>query len=186
MVKSKESQPPDTIKGLLKSKINATDIKVINPLQILRDGRVQIETGSSEEIETLTKDINDKCGDKLEVNIHKLRNPRLVIYNIPEDISIWNVEDTLLAQNPELNLKTGDIAAKFSYETKRRTRNLVIEVSAQTRKFLIKRKVKLGWLICSIEDYLVANRCFKCSIFNHRFRECRGTETCPLCQEATG
>jgi len=27
----------------------------------------------------------------------------------------------------------------------------------------------------------VANRFFKCSRFNHRFWECRGTETCPLC-----
>jgi hypothetical protein len=48
----------------------------INSLKILRDGRVQIETGSREEIETLTRDIDDKCGDKLEVNVHKLRNPR--------------------------------------------------------------------------------------------------------------
>ena len=91
----------------------------INSLKVLRDGRVQIETGNKEKIEILTRDIN-KCGDKLEVNIHKLRNPRIVIYNIPETISTRNIEATLLAQNPELNLKTGDITAKFSYETKRR------------------------------------------------------------------
>jgi len=110
-VTPKESQPPDTIKGLLKSKINPTDINVgINSLKILTDGRVRIETGSSEEIETLTKDIDDKCPDKLEVSLPKLRNPSLVIYNIPEDISIRNIDDALLAQNPELNLKTGDIA----------------------------------------------------------------------------
>lgn len=152
----------------------------INSLKILRDGRVQIETGSKEEIKTLTRDINDKCRDKLEVNVHKLRNPRLVIYSIPETISIRNIEDTLLAQNPELNLKTGDITTKFSYETKRHTWNLVIEVNAQTWKLLIQKEVKLEWLICNTEDYLVANRCFKFSRFNHRFRECRGTETCPL------
>lgn len=105
----------------------------------------------------------------------------MVIYNIPEDISTENIEGTLLAQKPELNLKTGNINAKFSYETRKRTRILVTEVSAQTRKQLIQRKVKLGWLICSIEDYLVANRCFKCSRFNHRFRDCRGMETCLLC-----
>jgi len=35
----------------------------INSLKVLRDGRVQIETGSKEEIEILTRDINDKCGD---------------------------------------------------------------------------------------------------------------------------
>jgi hypothetical protein len=181
-VTSKERQPPDAIKDLLKTKINPTDIKVgISTLKTLRDGRVQIETGSKEEIETLQRDINAKCGDKVTVNVHKLRNPRLVIYNIPEDISTENIEDTLTAQNPELNLEAGDIIAKFTYNTKKRTRNLVIEVSARTRKLLIHKRVKLGWLICYIEDYLTVNRCFNCSKFNHKFRECRGTETCPHC-----
>jgi hypothetical protein len=49
-------------------------------------------------------DINAKCG-QLEANIHKLRNPRLVIFNIPEDIFTGNLEDNLIAQNPYLNLK---------------------------------------------------------------------------------
>jgi hypothetical protein len=63
-----------------------------------------------------------------------LRNPRLVILNIPEEISIGNVEDTLIGQNPKINLKQGDITAKFSYETRKHSRNLVIEVAAQTKK----------------------------------------------------
>jgi hypothetical protein len=104
-----------------------------------------------------------------------------VIFNIPEDISTGNLEDTLIAQNPELNLKKGDINARFRYVTKKQIRNMVVEVGAQTRKMLLQKKVKLGWLLCKIEDYLVANRCFKCSRFNHRFSECRGEETCPLC-----
>jgi len=48
-------------------------------------------------------------------------------------------------------------------------------------RMLIQNKIKLGWIICSLGDYLVANRCFKCSKFNHRQRECRGTVTCPHC-----
>lgn len=116
-------------------------------------------------------DINDKCGDKVIINVHKLRNPRLMIYNIPEDITTENIEDTLMVQNPELNLEKGDITVKFKYDTKRRTRNLVIEVSAQIRKLLAHKRVKLGWQICNIDDYLAINRCFKCSKFNHKFRE---------------
>ena len=84
-------------------------------------------------------------------------------------------------QNPDLNLERGDIAAKFSYITKKMNHNLVVEVDAATRKTLLHNKIKLGWQVCRIEDYLVASRCYKCSRFNHRFQECRGKLTCPLC-----
>ena len=79
-----------------------------------------------------------------------MRNPRLVIINIPEEISIGNVEETLLAQNTDVNLKQGNIHAKFIYETRKHNRNLVMEVSAQTRKLLLHKKVKHGWQICKI------------------------------------
>ena len=78
-----------------------------------------METKSKKELEALEKDINAKCDGKLEATVHKLRNPRLVIINIPEEISIGNVEETLLAQNTDVNLKQGDINAKFIYETRK-------------------------------------------------------------------
>jgi hypothetical protein len=181
-VKSKDSLSAEAIKGLLKSKVNPTDIKVgINSFKALTDGRVLITTSSKEKAETLETDIKVKCGEKLEANFHRWRNPRLIIRNIPEDITTGNTEGTLITQNPDLNLKTGDINAKFSYGTKKRARNMVIEVTAQTRKLILQKKVKLRWLICNVEDYLVANRCFKCSKFNHRYQNCHGEETCPLC-----
>jgi hypothetical protein len=86
-----------------------------------------------------------------------------------------------MKQNPGLYLQPGDIIAKFCYTTKNLTRNLVVEVNAQTRKALIQGKVKLGWTICKVEDYLVPNRCFKCSRYNHRQQECREVDTCPHC-----
>ena len=62
-VSSMNSQSPDEIKGILKATINPTTIKVgIKSIKSLRNGRVQIETGSKEESEKLTKDINEKCG----------------------------------------------------------------------------------------------------------------------------
>ena len=88
--------------------------------------------------------INLKRGDKLEANIYKLRKPRLVIINIPGDISNENLEDTLIAQNPDLHLEKGVIKTKFRYETKKHIRNLVMEVGAQNRKLLLQKKIKLG------------------------------------------
>ena len=59
-------------------------------------------------------------------------------------------------------------------------RNLVVEVEADARKILLQRKIKIELQICRIEDYLVANKSFKCSKFNHRHRDCRREVTCPL------
>jgi hypothetical protein len=59
-----------------------------------------------------------KFGEDLEVNILKLTNPRLNLLNIPVDITLENVEETFTIQNPELDLKEGDIRAKYCYTTK--------------------------------------------------------------------
>jgi predicted DNA-binding protein len=181
-VKPKERLPAESIKGLLNAKINPSKIRVgINTLRTLRNGQVLIEISSRKEQEAIKKDINEKCGEKLEANAHKLRSPRLVILNIPEEISVDNVEDTVLAQNSDINLKQGDTNPKFSYQTKKHGRDLVIEVEAGTRKLLLQKKIKLGWQICTVHDYVVATRCYKCSKYNHRASECRGEECCPLC-----
>ena len=91
-----------------------------------------------------------------------------------------NFEGTLTIQYPELDLKEGDIRAKFGYTTKRGTRNLVIYVDSGTRKKLMQARIKLRWAICNV-DYIVPNRCFRCGRYNHNFRDCKRKETCPLC-----
>jgi hypothetical protein len=147
----------------------------------LKDGRVLIEAGTSAEIALLSNSIRDKCGEDLEVTVPKLRKPRMIIHNVPQDVTIENLQETVLAQNPELGLALGDIETRFKFTTKRGLVKMVIEVGSETRKKLLDKKLKIGWLICNVGDFLVARRCYKCSRFNHRHQECRGEETCPLC-----
>ena len=64
---------------------------------------------------------------------HK-KEPRLIILYVPEDISTNNIEDTIIRQNPDLNLQKGNIVSKFIYVTKKKYRNAVTEVGADTRK----------------------------------------------------
>jgi len=42
-----------------------------------------------------------------------------------------NVEDIILALNPDLKRQEGDIQTKFLFKSKRNTRNLVVEVNSQ-------------------------------------------------------
>ncbi|PSN32066.1 hypothetical protein C0J52_19814 [Blattella germanica] len=165
MVSSKIRESTEAMKTTLKTKIHLTMINVgIKTLKSLKDGRVLIETGSKEEIEILSETINTQCCQTLEAEVVKLRNPNLIIYNIPEEFNKENIEETIRAQNAELALEEGDNKSKLIYRNKRNNWNIVVEV----RKKLLQHKIKLGWVICNSEEYLVLVRCFNCSRYNHR------------------
>ena len=65
---------------------------------------------SKEETDILGKEIQRKCGKELEVHIRSLRKPRLIILNVPDDTTTSSIEDSILRQNPELNLREGIIS----------------------------------------------------------------------------
>jgi len=69
----------------------------VKSIQSLKDGRVLIEAGTPAEIALLSSSIRDKCGEDLEVTIPKLRKPRMIIHNIPQDVTIENLQETVLA-----------------------------------------------------------------------------------------
>jgi len=179
-VKPKENQSKEEIKKLLKTKIHPVNMKIgIRTFKSLKNGNVLIEADRKRLRDyTLRSVINAVTRFK---HTQKRRNPRLMIYNIPEAVSPENAEDIILAQNPNLKLQEGDIQTKFIFKSKRNTRNLVVEVNTQTRRQLLQNKLKLETIICNIDDYVSVNKCFKCSLFNHRHADCNSEEACPLC-----
>jgi len=87
-VKSKLGLSTEEVKNALRTKVNPTVMKVgIKTLKSLKDGRVLIEAGATEEISKLSETNQDKCGGRgeLEVTVPQLRKPRMVINNIPKD-----------------------------------------------------------------------------------------------------
>jgi hypothetical protein len=180
-VKPKSNPSTEEIKKLIKSKLDTVNMKFgIRTFKSLKNGNVLIEADSKDEIETLNSQIHDKCGDQLEINVQERRNPRLIIYNVPDVVTLEKAEDIIRAQNPDLKLQEGDIQTKFIFKTKRNTRNLVVEVNCHSRRQMLQNKLKLEWMICYIDEYVSVNRCFKCSRYNHRHTECKSEEACPL------
>ena len=80
---------------------------------------------------------------ELEVTLPQLRKPRMVINNVPKEATVGNLEETIIAQNPELDLEPGEIYARFIYTTKRGQVNTVIEVGPDTRRKLLQNKLKI-------------------------------------------
>ena len=132
-VKPGDNKTAEEIKILLRTKIDPVNIKIgIRTFRSLKNGNVLIEADSKEEIELLNTQIRDKCGDQVEAKVQKRRDPRLIIYNMPDAVTTENAEDIILAQNPDLSLQEGDIQTKFTFKTKRNIRNMVTEVKPQT------------------------------------------------------
>jgi hypothetical protein len=71
-VRSRGTYQPEDIKQILKAKISSADINVgVNTLKSVNGG-VQIVTNSTDEVESLGKEMQTKCGDELETHIHRL------------------------------------------------------------------------------------------------------------------
>jgi len=113
-MRSKGNRAPETIKELPKTKIKPKDMKVgISTFKALKDDRILIEAGSKEDVEKISTSITEKCGKEREAKVQGLKNPRLVIYNIPEGITLENATKTIREQNSDLQLAERDILAKF-------------------------------------------------------------------------
>jgi hypothetical protein len=121
------------IKTALKT-INPTDIRVgIKSFKSMKDGRVLIEADTQEEINLLSSTIIDKCGEVMEVTIPKFRKTRMITRNVPLNISVENLEETILDKSPELDMTLEEIDARFKFRLKRGQVNMVIEVGSETR-----------------------------------------------------
>jgi len=82
----------------------------ISIFKALKDGRILIELGNKEVIKRISTSITEKWGKELEAEVQELRNPKLIIYNIPEDITLENATKTIREENSELHLEKRDIS----------------------------------------------------------------------------
>ena len=153
----------------------------INSLKSLKNGQLLIESGNKQEAETICKTINNKCGEELEANVTRKRNPRIILFNVPEDITVDNCIGCLTTQNEVLKKQEKGMEPNFAFVDRKKNRNLVKELSSEARKDTLSIKIKIGWHMCNWDDYVNIRRCFKCCKYNHRAQECKGILTCPKC-----
>jgi hypothetical protein len=125
-VKSKHNQSAEYSRTLLKQKVNPTHMKVgVSALKTLKNGQLLIESETKSELEEICKKIN-VCGEELESHMQTLRKPRIIMFNVPEDITTEHAVQAIVLQNSELSLNENEIKSKFVFEDKKKHKNLVI------------------------------------------------------------
>ena len=183
-VKSKANESTEYLKTLIKTKINPIDLKVgINSFKVLKNGQLLIESTNKTEMDIICKNINEKCGAEVEANVSKPRNPRIIIFNVPDEIIMENDIEAMTTQNPKIKEMGKELQPKFVFEDRKKNKNMVLEISSGARKLILGKKLKIGWNMCNWDDYIKVSRCFKCCKYNHRVQDCKGRQTCPHCSK---
>jgi len=100
-------------------------VKLTNQRDQDRDKGILIETGSEEEMNKQTTEINTRLGERLEITKHRLRKPRLTIFNASTEITMENIATTIIAQDPEIQTNGENIEAKNKFKGRKGKYNIV-------------------------------------------------------------
>ena len=79
----------------------------------------------------MCKNINEKCGNKVEANATKLTKPRLIVFCMPAELSVENTKEAILIQNVEISLKDDDLTPKCIFKDRKENKNLIILGAAE-------------------------------------------------------
>lgn len=119
----------------------------------------------------------------LEVKEDVRRNPRLVIHDIPVELSEEQIITCLVEQNLP-GVSVDDVKPIFLYPTgRKRFRSCIIETTPEHRiRLLNLRKVTIQWSACRIDDHVSILQCFRCHGFGHIASKCAANVlTCGKC-----
>jgi secreted Zn-dependent insulinase-like peptidase len=125
----------------------------ISALKTLKNGQLLIEAEKKCELEEVCKKINEVSGEELDCYVPTLKNPRIIVFNAPDDITSENAAQAIVLQNSELNLNESEIKPKFAFEDRKKHKNLVMEINSEIRNRIVDRKLKIGWHVCNNADY---------------------------------
>jgi hypothetical protein len=131
---------PSDLKTQLKKKINPANLKLgINSIRNISRGGILMEVVSQKDAEILSKEINDKMGTIVDAKVLSKKQPKIIIYNIPIEISDTELMNSIVSQNKTLaerQKRTTKPQMEFKFFTRSRnenTKHAVIEVTPEMR-----------------------------------------------------
>lgn len=162
----------------------------ITKMKKVTKGAIVVGCENKSQAEKLKQEVVKDMGEKYEIQAPKKRKLKVKIFDVDrEDCeNEQNFWQKIIDQNGlEKNTIEGKIVYKAAKDNSKKAA-VIAEVNAGTReKFLQSEKLKIGWNICKVQDYVGILRCFKCCGYYHFAKDCTKKETCGNCakQHAT-
>lgn len=94
----------------MEENFKAAELKIgINNFKVVKDGTMIVTCQSKQEVETFERAVSQKMEKSYNIEVTRLRRPRIKITNITEEYSMEELEELIQQQNP-IN---GEIKVKF-------------------------------------------------------------------------
>ncbi|KAG5894477.1 hypothetical protein JTB14_032505 [Gonioctena quinquepunctata] len=182
IIKPKIKQQSKITKQDIDNKIKLSELKIgVKKCIATKTGSVVIKCQSKTELEILENVVRDKLQDEYDIERSKLRKPRIKIPNFDQEMTLEEIEKSIINQND----LSDDL--KITYIKKGHTsKNIVFgECSAEIFKKLTgTNKVYIGWERYAIYEDLNIPRCHNCHGFYHKKENCPTDHViCPKCSE---
>lgn len=180
IIKPKQNQSIDKMKADLKQKINPTELKIaIRGTRNTANGHLVVKCQSKQDLDTL-KDEADKILTGYEIDIPKLRKPRIKITGYNGDLDRARLEECIKEQNQFINTND-ELKITFVKEMKDFCTVFGECSPSLFHKFMTVRKVFIGWERYPVYEDIGVTRCFKCQEPYHKSNNCPNQPSCERC-----
>ena len=181
IVKPKAAQNIQQTKNDINRKVNPAELKIgIQNMRSTKNGMIIIKCPSRQENELLEAAMKDKLKDTYDIELSKMRKPKIKIPNFNEEMKAEDIEKSILEQN---QLTEG---VKVTYVQKKKSgiKTIFCDCSPSAfRKIINMRKIYIGWERYPVYENLDIPRCFQCQEFYHKKTDCKNKVACAKCSE---
>ena len=185
VVKPKTDKTSDETRQFIKQNLDPVKLGVgITRMTSSGDGTIILQSSNRIDSEKIAKEINDSLQASLTAEVGTKFRPRLIVYDIPPEITKETATDVIRKQNKDIVTENSFINTRtvLTNRFNNTRRNLIIEVDSTLRRAILSAGLKLMFSVCRAGDYLYVRRCYKCNRFHPGTQdECRNEITCPQC-----
>lgn len=162
--------------------IDISELKIgVKELKISKSGTAIIKCQTKEETDLLETAAINKLQDKYNIQLTKMRIPRIKIVNFNQQMEKDQIEKYIKQQN----LVNGDITVTHIRHKRGSTlKTIFCECSATAfHNIMTVKRICIGWERYTAYEDLEIPRCFHCQGFFHKKQDCRNKLVCPLCSD---
>lgn len=177
--KIKSKKTVDDAKRDIKSLLDP-NVDPILGLKNLAKDKMVIQCKDAASANAIFDKLDPKMKNDFDLRKSERKWPQLMISGVdPGDFVDEQQFIKLLRANNDVLVENSQL--KF-IKVLNKNRNVVIETDIDTRNKLMEKKIiRIGWMLCSLTEYVQVLRCYNCHSFGHSATNCTNEKVCSIC-----